>query len=224
MRNGGINQNLEAMAQAIFKNIFDSDFDCVQLGEVVKTTSGGTPSRKHSRFYENASICWVKSKELTRRYINDTEEKISEISLNYSAAKLLPSNSVLIAMYGATVGEFGIISKPMACNQAICALVPNTNYPYTYLFLFTKLHKEKLSKMAVGSAQQNISQMLIKKLSIHKNINKIRKLHSIVDPLFRQIIINEKEISLLKQIRDTLLPKLMSGEIRVPMEVSDQEN
>ena len=69
-------------------------------------------------------------------------------------------------MYGATVGEYGIISKQMTCNQAICALQPNENYPYSFLFMFIKTMKNEIVNMAVGSAQQNISQILIKKLPI----------------------------------------------------------
>ena len=72
--------------------------------------------------------------------------------------------SVLIAMYGATVGQYAITSKPMTCNQAICALLPNENYPYTYLFMVAKNKKEELINNAVGSAQQNISQVIINKI------------------------------------------------------------
>ena len=63
-------------------------------------------------------------------YLLDTEEHINELAVSKSSAKLLPSHSVLIAMYGATVGAYSIISKPMTCNQAVCALLSNENYPY----------------------------------------------------------------------------------------------
>ena len=128
------------------------------LGDVVKTTSGGTPSRKHGEYYDHGNICWVKSKELLGGYLLDTEEHINELAVSKSSAKLLPSHSVLIAMYGATVGAYSIISKPMTCNQAVCALLSNENYPYTYLFQVACESQQQLINLAVGSAQQNISQ------------------------------------------------------------------
>ena len=113
------------------KMFAESAMDAV-LGDVVVTASGIlSPSRKHSEYYNHGNICWVKSKELFGDYLHDTEEYINELAIAKSSAKLLPSHSVLIAMYGATVGAYGIISHPMTCNQAVCALsiyipVPNS--------------------------------------------------------------------------------------------------
>jgi type I restriction enzyme S subunit len=118
-------------------------------------------------------------------------------------------------MYGATVGEYAIISKEMTCNQAVCALKPNKNYPFTYLFLLIKLNKEELINMAVGSAQQNISQLLIKQLPVLNCVDRISEFHLIVNPYFEKIKTNTIQIRTLTALRDTLLPKLMSGEMRV---------
>lgn len=118
-------------------------------------------------------------------------------------------------MYGATVGAYGIISKDMTCNQAICALLPNENYPYSYLFMFAKNITHELENLAVGSAQQNISQVLIKKLKVHSDINKIKEFHSYTHSLFEKKLLIEQENKNLLNLRDTLLPKLMSGEIEV---------
>ena len=158
------NKTLEAMAETLFRQWFieeeQEDWEEVELGSVVDTASGGTPSRSKMEFYEDGTIQWVKSKELTGSFILDTEEKITEDALKKSSAKLLPANSILIAMYGATVGEYAIISKEMCCNQAICALIPSDKYPYTFLFLYVKTYKNELINMAVGSAQQNIRDSL----------------------------------------------------------------
>ena len=213
--NDRINDNLEQQTDLLFKDIFSDETDFVELGSVVETTSGGTPSRKKPELYENPSICWVKSKELTGNYIHDTEEKINEAALTKSAAKLLPPHSVLVAMYGATVGEYGIIATPMACNQAICALLPNTSYSYPYLYKLIKYSKERLKNMAVGSAQQNISQILIKQLPIHAQVRKVKRFNDAVAPSFQMIEALTLENIRLALIRDNLLPKLMSGEIDV---------
>ncbi|MCK5022125.1 MAG: restriction endonuclease subunit S, partial [Candidatus Pacebacteria bacterium] len=170
---------------------------------------------KKMEYYENGTHYWVKSKELTGSFIIETEEKISDEALKKSSAKLLPANSILIAMYGATVGEYSIISKKMTCNQAICVLKPNEQYPYTFLFMLIKTMKEELINMAVGSAQQNISQLLIKQIPILSSNNKILEYHANTEAIFEKIKKNIKQIRTLEKLRDTLLPKLMSGEVRV---------
>lgn len=213
--NNNINKNLEQQLHILFIKIFNGISTDVILGDVVDTTSGGTPSRKHTEYYENGSICWVKSKELLGNYILDTEEHINDIALSKSSAKLLPSHSVLIAMYGATVGAHGIISKSMACNQAVCALLCNKKYPYTYLFQIAQEQQQKLINMAVGSAQQNISQILIKQLPLHSDNSSIRKFHDLALPLHKQIEELQAENRALSKMRDTLLPQLMSGELDV---------
>lgn len=210
-----INNNLQQQLHLLFVQIFDGISADVVLGDVVEITSGGTPSRKHLEYYKNAAICWVKSKELLSNYIHDTEEHINNMALSKSSAKLLPEHSVLIAMYGATVGAFGIISKPMACNQAVCALLGNEKYPYTYLFQMAQEQQQKLINMAVGSAQQNISQILIKQLPLHSDVAAISKFHTIAQPLHKQIEQLQAENRTLSEMRDTLLPRLMSGELDV---------
>lgn len=195
--------------------MFGDDNDTIELGSVIITTSGGTPSRKHPELYENATIPWVKSKELAGGFIHETEEHINHDALKASAAKLLPAHSVLVAMYGATVGEHGIISIPMACNQAVCALLQNDNYPYPYLFELLRHSKDNLKNMAVGSAQQNISQVMIKQLPVHRSVQKTVEFSDTVRASFDMIESLSQENMHLVSIRDTLLPKLMSGEIDI---------
>jgi type I restriction enzyme S subunit len=212
------NKTLEAMAEALFRQWFVEemeDEENIELGSVINTASGGTPSRNNMNYYLDGTVDWVKSKELNGTFILDTEEKITIKAISESSAKILPENSILIAMYGATVGAYGIISKEMACNQAICALLPNENYPYTYLFMLAKSSKNDFINMAVGSAQQNISQILIKQMNISNNINKIKEYNKNVNYFFQKIKINLSQIRTLEKLRDTLLPKLMNGEVKV---------
>lgn len=212
------NKTLEAMAETLFRHWFvesdNKNWD-EELGNVIETTSGGTPSRSNMKFYENGVIDWVKSKELNGTFILDTEEKITEDAVKRSSAKILHKNSILIAMYGATVGEYGIISKEMTCNQAVCSLKPNEQYPYTFIFFLIKMSKEELKNMAIGSAQQNISQELIKKLPVPRPSEEIYRFNTLTEPYFEKIKNNIKQIRTLEKLRDNLLPKLMSGEVRV---------
>lgn len=213
--NTQINDNLKQQLHMLYKKMFaESAMDAV-LGDVVVTTSGGTPSRKHGEYYDHGNICWVKSKELFGDYLHDTEEHINELAIAKSSAKLLPSHSVLIAMYGATAGAYGIISQPMTCNQAVCALLSNEKYPYTYLFQVACESQQRLINLAVGSAQQNISQVLIKQLPIHSNENIIQEFHTLARPIHEGLETLQVENRQLSEMRDFLLPKLMSGEIDV---------
>ena len=230
------NQTLEAIAQAIFKEWFvdfrfpgatgemqESELCPIpkgwrvgKLGEIYKTTSGGTPSRSKPEFYKNGTIYWVKSKELNGSFITETEEKITQEALQKSSAKLLPAYSVLIAMYGATVGEFGIISMEATCNQAICAFLSCDQFPYTFIYHFLKNSKDEIISRAVGSAQQNISQDLLKQIDVVLPPKELlKRFHKAVNPLFQVIENNIKQSATLAAIRDALLPKLINGEIEV---------
>ena len=213
--NEKINENLFQQLHVLYLRLFcDSAMD-TPLGDVVATTSGGTPSRKHDEYYSDSSICWVKSKELLGNYIHETEEHINDLAIKKSSAKLLPEHSVLIAMYGATVGAYGVISKPMTCNQAVCALLCNENYPYTYLFQIAYESQQKFINLAVGSAQQNISQVLIKQLNLHSDLDIIQKFHGFALSMHKEIESLQAENMRLSALRDNLLPKLMSGELDV---------
>src|SRR5262245_47297814 len=94
-----------------------------KLGDIAQTTSGGTPNRKNLKYF-GGQIPWVKSGELEDTFINCTEEKITEHGLEHSSAKLFPAGTLLMAMYGATVGKTAILRIEAATNQAICAITP----------------------------------------------------------------------------------------------------
>ncbi len=227
-----MNKTLEEMAMALYKHWFvdfgpfqDGEFVNSELGEIPKgwevktigelynTTSGGTPSRKKPEYYIDGDINWVKSKELYGDFIIDTEEKINHLGLNKSSAKLIPPKSVLLAMYGATVGESSILSVEATCNQAICAIIEK-ELSFVYVFLFLRIFKTDILNQATGSAQQNISQQIIKNISIVsppvglKVFNQLEQYYALIEQ-------NVFENKSLTQLRDTLLPKLISGEVRV---------
>jgi type I restriction enzyme S subunit len=222
--NRRMNQTLEQMAQTLFRQYFVDGIDeenlpeewkIGKIGDIYKTTSGGTPGRSKPEYYGD-DIPWIKSKELNGGFIFETEEKITKEGLKKSSAKLLPTHSVLVAMYGATVGEISITSIEATCNQAICAILPNIGYPYTFIFQFLKESKEELINRATGSAQQNISQELIQSFEIViPPVDVVQRYHHTCIELFNKIEANVKEIQTLTTLRDTLLPKLMSGEIDV---------
>lgn len=129
----------------------------------VRFTSGGTPSRQRPEYYVNGTIPWVKTQELSDWVLYDTEERITPDALAASSAKLLPPNTVLMAMYGATVGQLGILGREMACNQACAAMVIDPSIAdYRFVFYQLLANRRQIKSLATGAAQQNLSGSQVK--------------------------------------------------------------
>lgn len=133
----------------------------VRLESVASWGSGGTPSRKHEEYY-NGDILWIKTGELNNGWLYDTEEKITDEGLKKSSAKLFPPYSVLIAMYGATIGKVAILGVPATTNQACACAVCNQSLLYMYLFYYCISQKNVFIEKGKGGAQPNISQIILK--------------------------------------------------------------
>ena len=137
-----------------------------KIGDVFKVTSGGTPSRKKQEYYKNGTIPWVKTGDLKGKYANEPKEYITELALANSSAKIFPKNTVLLAMYGATIGACSILKIAAATNQACGAILPSEKCDHVYLYYYLKsINKELISK-GVGGAQPNISGGIIKSTKI----------------------------------------------------------
>jgi type I restriction enzyme S subunit len=140
----------------------------ISIGELCeRVTSGGTPSRSNSSFYSNGDIPWVKTGELRDAMIFETEEMITASAVQNSSAKVLPPDTILLAMYGATVGALGILGRPAACNQASCALIVNSSLADSRWLFYSLLHiRPHLVSLATGAAQQNLSGQQIAKVKL----------------------------------------------------------
>jgi len=131
----------------------------------LRVTSGGTPSRHEPAHFVGGSWPWAKTQELHDTWLDDTEEHITNEAVACSSAKVLPLNTVLVAMYGATVGQLGLLRRPMTCNQACCALIVDPKEAdYRYLFFQLLYARSELKGLATGAAQQNLSGQLIRSL------------------------------------------------------------
>ena len=128
-----------------------------RLGDIFTITSGGTPDKKKSEYYANGTIPWVKTGDLKNQYVPTGIECITEEGLKNSSAKLFPPNTVLVAMYGATIGACSILPYEASTNQACAAFLPNEKVMPTYLYYFLSSKKELFVKDGVGGAQPNIS-------------------------------------------------------------------
>ena len=131
-------------------------WEWVRLGNIGEWGSGATPSRTKSEYY-NGTIPWLKTGDLNDGYITYIPETITNLALTETSVKLNPVGSVLIAMYGATIGKLGILQLPATTNQACCACVPFTGVYNKFLFYFLMSQKAAFIKRGEGGAQPNIS-------------------------------------------------------------------
>lgn len=180
------------------------------------TGSGGTPSRKVTKYFE-PEIPWVKTQELANEFIIGTDEGISEEAVRHSSAKVFPSRTVLMAMYGATVGELGILAMPGACNQACCAVIPrDKDAHFIHAFLFFRENKERLRALSAGSAQRNISQDVIRAFPmLFPTSTLLKSFVEALSPSFDLRLNLQQQNRQLIVARDLFLQRLMKGEIAV---------
>lgn len=141
-------------------------WEMVSIGDKFKTYSGGTPLKSHKEYYENGKIPWINSGEVAKKYIYCCSNFISEEGLRNSSAKYFPFNTVLVAMYGATAAQAGILKFEATSNQAVCGLLPNKDFVPEFVYYWFLLNKEKFAAMAQGGAQPNLSQIKIKAMKI----------------------------------------------------------
>jgi len=184
------------------------------LGELATTTSGGTPSRKRKDYY-GGSIPWVKSGELNDDYIFETEEHITEAGLKNSSAKIFSSGTVLIALYGATVGKTSILRTDASTNQAVCGITPGPDLDAGYLrYHLISLRRELLSHR-YGGAQPNISQQIVRNRKIaYPPLPEQKKIADILSTVQRAIEAQERIIQTTTELKKALMHKLFTEGLR----------
>lgn len=159
----------------------------VELGKIGRWQSGSTPNRLNKAYY-GGNIPWLKTGDLNDGYITHIPEYITEKALNETSVKLNPIGSVLIAMYGATIGKIGILTFAATTNQACCACDVFEGIEKEYLFYFLLSHKEEFIKLGGGGAQPNISKEKIVSTYIPlppnaEQIRIIKTIHQLFDQL-----------------------------------------
>ena len=233
--NNKINADLEEMAQAIFKNWFvnfepfkdgkfvDSELGMIPegwkvgtLGDFCKCLLGGTPSRSKEEYW-NGDVNWINSGEINKFRILEASEKITELGLSKSATKLLPKKTTVLAITGATLGQVSLLEIDTCANQSVIGVLENAEVPYEYIYPFIKDRIEMLIQHQTGGAQQHINKDNVESLIFllpAKNV--LENYISLVGPMYKRIESQCFENLYLSSLRDTLLPRLMSGELEVP--------
>lgn len=190
---------------------FPKDFKVENVSEFcVETKSGSTPSRTNKEYWENGTISWVKSGEVHNNITLQTEEYITPLGLTESSTKLLPKNTVLMAMYGVTAGEVGYLAIEATTNQAICGMICHSKAEAAYLYFSLIQSQAAISRLSNGGAQDNLSKNFIDNIKIVVPPSDfIEKMN--LAAFVEQMTLNTREIALLENLQSTILAQLSSN-------------
>lgn len=190
----------------------NQNWEQIIIGDVFETASGGTPLRSRPEFF-NGHIPWLKSGEITQGIVLTSEEKITELGLKKSSAKLFPPETVLVAMYGVTAGEVGLLKIYAATNQAICGILPSEKIIPYFLYTLLKSRRDYFLQRSVGTAQPNISMATIRNTEISlpplEEQKQLVELFQTIDQAIDQV---ENQQSQLLQLRHGLCDGLIFGQ------------
>ena len=186
------------------------------LSQVAKTCSGGTPLSTKREYYDGGNIPWINSGELHSPYIVSASNFITQVGLDNSSAKLLPANTLLIALYGATAGKVSLLLTEACLNQAVCGVIPTSLKILFYLkFVLSDLYSH-LVMMSSGSARDNLSQELVRNIKvIIPQSDILGQFDEFVSSGVATAANNIRQNQELTQLRDWLLPMLMNGQVTV---------
>lgn len=231
--NRKINENLEQQAQALFKSWFvdfepfkNGEFIESELGRIpkgwrvgtfldnIKVMPGGTPSTSRSEYWDDGTIPFFSPKDVNGVYCFETEKSITELGLNNCSSNLYPKDTLFITARG-TVGKLTLAGVPMAMNQSNYALVAREGVGKYYLYLITQTLVSVLLKKANGAVFSAITTRDFNEPTLMPTHNDLKNFELLVTPIFKKIFQTSVESRRLASLRDTLLPKLMSGEFKV---------
>ena len=213
------NKTLEALAETLFRQWFveeaEEGWEETKIGKVLKTELGGTPSTKKPEYWDG-DVPWINSGEVNNFRIDKASKYITKLGLKESNTKLLPQGTVVLAITGATLGQISILEIDACANQSVVGIIPNEDFPMEFVFLWVKLKIKEIISNQTGGAQQHINKddvnetpIIIPPKALMKECMPTLSSH------FNKISSNINQIRTLTRLRDTLLPKLMSGEVRV---------
>ena len=195
------------------------------LGNIGTWQAGGTPSRSNKSYY-GGNIPWLKTGDLNDGLITNIPEKITEDAVANSSAKINPTGSVLIAMYGATIGKLGILTFPATTNQACCACIEYFAITQKYLFYFLLSHRDMFIAKGGGGAQPNISKEIIVNTAIplpplaeqERIVTEIERWFTLIDQLEQ----GKSDLqTVIKQAKSRVLYLTIHGKL-VPQNPNDE--
>jgi type I restriction enzyme S subunit len=215
------NKTLEQLAETIFRRWFveeaEESWKEKNLFDVIELVGGGTPKTSISEYW-NGNIKWLTGGDIAsshKNFVVSSEKSITELGLQNSSAKLLPKFSTIISARG-TVGKYCLLSEPMTFSQSNYGIKPKYKNCFFFTYLLIAYSVDELQAAAYGSVFDTITTDTFKEHSIKLPIAaSIQKFERSIKPYFEKMLLNTNQIKTLQIIRDSLLPKLMSGEVRV---------
>ena len=221
------NTTLERMAETLFRQWFveeaQEDWEEKLLKEVVDIGIGRTPPRQEHQWFSESEtdVKWISIKDLGNdgAFIFKTSEYLTKAAIAKFNIPVIPKDTVVLS-FKMTVGRVAITTEEMLSNEAIAYFKFNTKTPFTkaYLFLYLKTYKYELLG-STSSIVTSINSAMIKDMEITiPNADLMSEFQKVTEPLFEKIKTNQQQIQTLEKLRDNLLPKLMSGEVRVETE------
>ena len=220
--NNKINKNLEQQAQAYFDELFvvnaDPNWPECTLSDIGTIVAGGTPSKSKAEYYANHGIAWITPKDLSvnkSKFISRGENDISELGFSKSSAAKMPTGTILFSSR-APIGYIAIAQNEVTTNQGFKSVIPNENIGTAYVYFLLKNLLPTIEGMASGSTFKEISGAGMKSVpTFMPDTDTIQLFRSFCEPLFKEQEVLEAENKHLSALRDSLLPKLMSGELDV---------
>jgi len=194
---------------------FKEQWIYMKISEVATTSSGGTPSRSIPSYYYG-DIKWFTTTELKDSYLYDSIEHITREALNNSSAKMFSTNTILMAMYGATIGKLGILKEPSATNQACCAIKCN-DIDEIFLFYILLYNRKSIIEKGCGAGQPNISQTIVNELSflVPPCKKEQRAIATILTKMDNEITALEAKKTKYEAIKQGMMQQLLTGKIRL---------
>lgn len=190
------------------KNSLPQGWKLITISEYCsKMESGSTPSRTENEYWINGNIPWLKSGEVHNNITFETEEYITEKGLKETSTKLLPVDTVLMAMYGVTAGEVGYLNIPATTNQAICGMICKNKIEAAYLYFALIQNQKMISQMSNGGAQNNLSKAFIENMFIVVPKEEVL-LKLKIDVVLNHFILTSKEIKCLNKSKQLIVSKI----------------
>lgn len=226
---------LEQMAEQIYKEWFvrmrfpgyektefekgvPKGWEVTKVEKAFKYQAGGTPSREIDAYWKDGDINWFTPTDITGSkgyFLESSSEKCNEFGVSKSSAKLFPAYSLMMTSR-ATIGAIGINTKVACTNQGFITCIPNKKLPLTFLFYWLKLNKEFFISLSTGATFAELTKSAFKRVDIIiPDTEVVKNYDDIVKPIFNQLQNLQLQIQTLKQTRDLLLPRLISGKLKV---------
>ena len=197
---------------------FEGEWREVKLGNVAKTSSGGTPKSTVSEYYDG-DILWASVSDMTScgKYISSTDRTLSQLGIDNSSARVFPANTVLIAMY-ASIGETAIVETPMATSQAILGIQPKNDLDAIFLYYLLSSQKVRLKTLGQQGTQSNLNAGMIKSLSMSlPSVTEQEMIAKVLSVAEREITALQAKLQTLKTEKAALMQQLLTGKRRVKL-------